>query len=443
MDGIYRGRFGSIVITVALILLVACAGQQTGTLRSTEDQAPLRFVLAAEGLPQDGLWKSTPVFADINEDGFLDLAAIVRKGEGAHVWIGDGTGFWTEVSDGLRLEGSCGGGVAFGDINNDGYLDLAVADHCNGVYVYLGDGNGHWKASTEGLNPTMGVGLKEEPEEFFSGAEDLAVGDVNEDGFLDLVVGASDLGGLSVYFGDGSGSSWREATSDGLPSGEDPEPGDEEDGGWANQVLLHDMDGDGHLDVVASYYTGPRVWKGDGKGHWQAYSDGLPTPIIGGLFRGIAVGDINEDGHLDLAVANDINGPEVYLQQPDGSWQLTPDVLPSMMGGALGVALGDLDRDGHLDMVVAGRQAKGAGNIYGLFVCQGDGKGSWSEIKGTRLPNEGLSVTWGIAIGDVNGDGLPDLAVGTGGTVIRSTVKSPEVKAELPRMQVWLNQYAR
>ena len=88
------------------------------------------------------------------EDGHLDLLAIARLGDGAHVWLGDGKGNWTDSSEGLKMKGgSCGGGIAVGDINKDGFADLAVADHCSGVYVYLADGAGHWKMVTEGLYP--------------------------------------------------------------------------------------------------------------------------------------------------------------------------------------------------------------------------------------------------------------------------------------------------
>jgi FG-GAP-like repeat/FG-GAP repeat len=411
---------------VALAAVFAfCSG---GELALSHDQ-PLKYVLATKGLPQDGIWKSTPVFADINEDGFLDLAALPRLGKGAQVWLGDGKGTWREASEGLTFSFSCGGGVAFGDVNKDGHLDLAVADHCAGVFVYLGDGQGHWKASTQGLNPAISrqKSLADDEDNRFLGAEDLALGDVNEDGFVDLVVAASDEGGLSVYFGDGSGKSWKEASSDGLPSGEDPEPGDQEKAGWANKVLLHDMDGDGHLDVVASYHAGPRVWRGDGKGHWQPYSQGLPSPIVGGIFR-------------ELAVANTRNGPEVYWQTKDGTWQSTPVGLPSLKGGAMGLALGDLDRDGHLDLVIGGRRSeKGQ---YGLFVFRGDGKGGWTEVQETNLPATGLPFTWGVALGDVNGDGLLDCAVSTGaGPVGRQTSEPQPDNDALPRIQVWLNRY--
>ena len=117
-------------------------------------------------------------------------------------------------------------------------------------------------------------------------------------------------GGITVYFGDGSGKSWKESTDDGLPKS-----------GWANKILLQDIDGDGHLDVIASYYEGPRVWRGDGKGHWQDYSRGLATSSAGGLYRGLEICDISEDGRLDIVAAHFLNGPEIYLQTKDGGWQ--------------------------------------------------------------------------------------------------------------------------
>lgn len=426
------------------IIGLAVATSAIGEEKPQKQESPLlSYRLAVEGLPPKAplpIWKSTPVFADVNGDGFVDLAVMSRLGEGTQVWLGNGKGRWQDSSKGLGPAESCGGGVAAGDINKDGALDLAVADHCHGVFVYLGDGKGHWTAATEDLNPKISqqLDVSKEGENTFTGAEDLALGDVNEDGFLDLVAVASDEGGVTVYLGDGSGKSWREAEATGLPSAENPEPGDLENGGWANQVRLQDVDGDGHLDVVASYYSGPRVWRGNGKGQWQDYSEGLPRPMMGGLFRGLALGDVNKDGRLDLAVANTINGPEVFLQTKQGSWQRTPDVMPAMQGGAESVDLGDLDQDGHLDLVVGGRlETKGTG--YGLFILRGDGKDGWSEPQGTGLPATGLPFTWGITVADVNGDSWLDFAVGTGGAADGS--KNPLKDEEaLPPVHVWLNQ---
>ena len=285
-----------------------------------------------------------------------------------------------------------------------------------------------------------------------------------------MVGSGTSQGGFTVYYGDGSGANWREESEpDGLPSFQDPEPEDEENGGWANQVLLSDMNRDGHLDVVASYYKGPMVWLGDGTGKFRPFSKGLPVPTTGGLYRGIAVGDINEDGRPDLVAQNRINGAEVYLQGEDGSWVLMPDFMPAVRG-SYGVALGDFDRDGHLDLITSGRKSKDQGSIFGLFVGRGDGKGKFTPVEDSGLPSEGLATTWGIAVGDVNNDGLPDFALTTGGAVpggSKSTRKPPLQRKKsrgeenrpatgsprpehryvdelpLPRVQVWLNQSAR
>jgi hypothetical protein len=451
----------SFVLLAAILLLASYIFMNNkGSQRSYAAQP--KFGLSATGLPDKGFWKSTPAVADINGHGLLALAVHPRLGQGARVFLRNAAGEWVDSSQGLEMETSCGGGIAFSDVNKDGCADLVVADHCTGVHVYLGDCEGHWKQVVKGLAPAVAQPGADsgDPREFYVGAEAVAVGDVNEDGFPDLVVGASDRGGITVYLGDGTGVNWKESPAEGLPSAKSPDPGDENGAGWANQVRLVDINKDGHLDIVASYYKGPKVWLGDGKGHWKPSSAGLPEPSVYGLYRGIAVGDVNGDGLPDLVAANEANGPEVYLQKPDGSWQATPDPFPQIRGGALAVDLADLYKDGHLDLIVAGRLTQDLGNAYGLFVLKGDGKGGWKYEEATGLPSSGLSVSWGVKAVDVNGNGLPDIIATTGGVVpggekaaaakqsksrMDAVAAGPPIvpEAQLPRIQVWSSQTAR
>ncbi|MCP3905541.1 MAG: VCBS repeat-containing protein [Planctomycetes bacterium] len=368
----------------------------------TKEPPTITFTLAANGLPEKGMWKCDPVFGDVNADGKMDLAAIPRLGDGPQVWLGDGKGNWVDSSQGLkRATESCGGGLCFGDANNDGHQDLLVADHCSGVFVYLGDGAGHWEKVVHGLFPAD-IPPNDGRGPMFQGAEDITAGDVNGDGNLDLVAGASDEGGINAYFGDGSGKRWVRTVT-GLP-----------EHGWATRLQLHDMNKDGHLDLVASYDEGPRVWINSGDGTFEWGATGLPTPSIRGIYTGLGVGDFNEDGRLDVACANWIDGPEVYLQDADGYWTKTADVFPGLLGGAIGLAVGDIDRDGHVDMVVSGRLKLEAGVVRGVFALKGDGTGGWKYQNGSGLPDTGLLATPGVTIGDVDGDSILDVAACSG-----------------------------
>lgn len=156
----------------------------------------ISFALRSSGLPVSGMWKCDPVFGDVNGDGKIDLAALPRLGYGPRVWLGNGKGEWSESSGGLKYEGrmrSCGGGLSLGDVNGDGLMDLAVADHCQGVFVYLGDGNGQWEVVARAVFPRQLV-PRDSDRDLYVGAEDLTLADANGDGYPDLIVGACDEG---------------------------------------------------------------------------------------------------------------------------------------------------------------------------------------------------------------------------------------------------------
>jgi hypothetical protein len=384
----------------------------------------MTFALAAQGLPETGMWKCDPVFEDVNKDGHMDLAAIPRLGDGPHVYLGNGKGEWVDSSLGLKRESeSCGGGLCFGDANNDGHLDLLVADHCSGVFVYLGDGTGQkWEKVVHGLYPAD-LQPTDGRAPMYMGAEDITAGDMNSDGNLDLIAGASDEGGINLYLGDGTGRNWTRKVS-GLP-----------ESGWATRLEAVDMNNDGHLDVVASYDEGPRVWINSKDATFQWGSTGLPTPSIRGIYTGLGIGDVNEDGRLDVCAANWIDGPEVYLQDADGYWTKTPDAFPAMVGGAIGLEVGDIDGDGHLDMVTSGRLKLEAGVVRGVFALKGNGKGQWLYQNGSGLPDTGLLATPGVTIGDMDADGVLDVAACSGLLVETGPgLSQPTIG---PRVMVW------
>ncbi len=383
----------ALAVLVSLPLIVAgCSMMGRGAAKSApsaQTRGPVFFEQTSHGLPLGKIWKSQIAFGDINGDGFDDIAAVSRLSDGAWVWTSDGKGNWTPAANGLPRETFCGGGVAFADFNKDGKLDLAIADHCKGVYVFFGDGAGNWTMASSGL-PTVG-------------SEDIAAGDVNGDGCPDVAVVTAQEEGIRVFTGDCKGK-WQES-SDGLPLQE-----------WGNGIVMADMNGDGKLDIVAAYSAGPRVYLGNGDGTWHEASAGLPAPDIHGLYWGIAVGDINNDGRLDIASGAALPGVEVFLQQPDGSYVNSSEGITPM--NALGVTLADLDKDGNLDLIAAGKTALDEiGGVYGVLLFKGDGHGHWTAMHNTGIPETGKERVWGVATGDVNHDGIVDIGAAFGDVI--------------------------
>ena len=426
---------GVALTLLAVVPLSGCNGHTTkpGTgpdkvaepVNEPAPPPPLTFTLVDSGLPVEGFWKCDPVLVDVNQDGFLDIAAHIRLGKGPHIWLGNGGTEWREASDGLSFDAtSCGGGIDFGDVNEDGLLDMVVADHCKGVYVYLGDNAGGWKMVVSELYPEQLIDDNPDVASRFYGAEDVCLGDVNNDGHLDMVTGSADSGGIALYLGDGSGITWIYQQC-ALPSSDD----------WTLRVQFADFNRDGYLDLAATCGKGPRVFLNDTKGDWIPSFNGMPTPMMGGIYAGLDVADFNDDGLLDVVVGNDTVGPEIYLQQQDGSWAQTNTVFREMEGGTYGVKAGDINGDGHLDLVCTGRFEYTVGYVYGIFVLLGDGQGHWKFIPNSGLPITDLEVTWGVTIGDFSNDGVPDVVVATGGYVATDAERTEPI---LPaRVQAW------
>jgi hypothetical protein len=380
------------LVAICALLIGGCAwfrpspkSSAPGAVTATAT-GPLVYQNQSQGLPKSVIWKSQIDFGDVNGDGFDDIAAVSRLYDGPYVWLSDGKGNWTNSSKGLPRETFCGGGVDFGDINKDGKVDIAIADHCKGAFAFNGDGAGNWTLAASGL-PTVGC-------------EDIALADVNGDGCLDVALVTAQEEGIRVYVSDCKGK-WLEK-SDGLPLSE-----------WGNGVVFADMNGDGNQDIIAAYAAGPRVYLGNGQGAWREASEGLPAPEIHGLYWGIAVADVNNDGKPDIASGSAIPGVEVFVQQEGGKYAPSNNGLVPM--NALGVAFGDLDKDGNQDLVVTGKtNTQEIGGVYGVHAFKGDGKGNWAHITSAGLPLDGKERDWGVAVGDANGDKVPDIGVAFG-----------------------------
>ncbi len=285
---------------------------------------------------------------DIDEDGDLDIVGSswkevvgTREGNGLVVWLNDGNGGFAAGNSPDPV-----GVYAYNvlaDINKDGHLDIIAADWCDlipklwenacGVKAYLGDGANNWTA----MAPLSETGL-------YIG---VAAGDINHDGYLDVVAASRFWpGAITVWFGDG-GNSWTQGQSPSPP----PVPPVADCDNYRG-VSLSDLNNDGYLEIIAgSMKFAIFVWSWDGTGNWQWVNS--PTPTYDGSFRDVLSADLNMDGLPDIVAASRRNGVEAFINTGDFTYRSASDGLIHA-GFYRGLALEDINMDGKLDIVAGG-----------------------------------------------------------------------------------------
>jgi FG-GAP-like repeat/FG-GAP repeat len=283
-----------------------------------------------------------------------------------------------------------GEGVALGDLNGDGKLDVVEAHGTDfppelqglrGVSVLLGRGDGRFGPSH--AYPTGKAGDE-------LGAWSLALGDVTGDGRPDVATGNPGAKSVSVLVNDGRG---RFAAPVNYPLHRQP---------W--DIAIVDLNGDDKLDITTANQNTVSVLLNRGDGTFQE-----PFEYPGGRNTwGLAVGDLNGDGKLDLALANNTGSTvSVLLNRGDGSFGSAVD-YPSGPGPRA-IAMGDVDGDGIADVITA----NGSSDPYreewldSVSVLRGKGDGTLRPKRTYRSRGE-LEFT-SVRIGDMNGDHKPDL----------------------------------
>jgi hypothetical protein len=226
------------------------------------------------------------------------------------------------------------------------------------------------------------------------GPAPIAIADVNHDGKPDIIVGNMDDATVSVLLNDGH-RHFTPAPGSPFPCNANP-----------NDINVADMNGDGNPDLVIANTQTPylTILLGDGTGgfkpsaHSPFATQSFPHP------HGIAVGNFMGDGKS--AVVTDSWGHDQILLIPgDGQGNL---LLPGKFFSAdlhtdSGVGAADFNKDGNLDIVTMNQKD----GVVGLLL--GDGKGGFRKAPGSPFP--GGDTSWYFAVGDVSGDGNPDVAV--------------------------------
>jgi hypothetical protein len=309
------------------------------------------------------------VAADLNRDGNPDLAVVEWSGAAVSVMLGDGTGQFGPRA--AYRTGARPSGVAAGDLDGDGRLDLATASvsTAKSVTVFINRGAGRYRRAG-----AYAAGRD---------ARGVVAGDVNQDGIVDLLSAHARRKHLTVLLGRRAGGfriAYRYS------------------GGDAFDLAVADLNGDGKLDVVLAdsghNAVAVRLGRGDGTfNRARVYRSGwLPF--------GAAVADLNHDGKLDITAAN-VEGVSVsvFLGAGDGSFGPRTRYPMGFVDENYvdAVLVADYDRDGHPDIATPG----------GAYVRRGRGDGTFENRQPVMGP---YAFTQAGAVADFNGDGWPDLA---------------------------------
>jgi hypothetical protein len=356
-SSIYRG----IALIAICFLLLAILLPAAVASRSQANQILGIFVDSGQMLGENG--ENAVAMGDL--DGDKDLDGVLS----GQVWLNDGAGVLTQKAqdpglDAYKVE------IALSDVDGDEDLDLIAA--MNGPNeIWLNNGSAAFSNSGQTLGDTMSWAV--------------AVGDVDDDKDPDILF-ASD-GGHKLYLNNGSGV-FTVSTQDLGGSG-------------VRAVALEDVDGDEDLDA---FFADCSTYLNNGSGEFT-YKEGSPCnpadPVT------MDMGDIDGDDDIDAVIGNATKDANIVMvNDGDGNFSNSGQTLGA--SSTEQVTLSDVDLDGDLDLFTANTTE--AGGDPADKVWTNDGKGVFSD-SGQAL---GVTESFGVVLGDVDGDGDPDALVGAG-----------------------------
>lgn len=353
-----------------LALLVAATPAWSAELRSF-DRVQL--------LETKGETSASVSLGDLDRDGDLDL--VLAKGR--HwpldnlILRNDGKGNFTTAK--LPAEADRTYSAALADLDGDGSLDLVVSnDRPDRKVIYLNDGRGNFRSGGTFGRPEWSTRY-------------ITVADLNGDGRPDIVVANRSSNPdkpvpCFVCLNEGKGAFPGEIA---LPTQS------------ATIIVAADLDGDGKVDLFIPHRDGGQslVFWNDGSGKFAA----PPAPVgpKQSSVRAAVAADLDGDGVVDLVVGDAKTGMFIYRGRGRRAFA-EPAAVGEKSGAPYSIGVMDLDRDGKPDIAVGRQAARGS-----IFFNRGNGKKL--EFAET-LWNDGKGAVYGLALGDLDGDGWPDIA---------------------------------
>ena len=333
---------------------------------------------------------------DFNGDGRLDLATGNVGSNDISVLLGKGDGTFEATA--ANLVGTATSALATGDFTGNGNLGLAVVNQgSDSVTILPGNGDGNFQQPLTLALPTG------------SGASAIAAADFNGDGRTDLAVADHDLDEVSIFLGNGDGT-FETLPPIPVPIG-------------PIAIAAGDFTGNGRIDLAVADQTSSTVTilLGIGNGTFEPLA---PIPLASPFSYpdAIVTGNFTGDGHLDLAVADQLsNDITVLLGNGDGTFQLqSPISLGIGIPSALTLVTGDFRNNGRTDLAVA------SANFFtgnSIDVLLGNGDGTFQAPSVMPISVSPVAIVAGdfskngildLATADINNPGIDDYSVYTG-----------------------------
>ena len=328
---------------------------------------------------------SSPAYVlvdDLNNDNISDIVVANFDSYNIGLFFGYGNGTYTDMTPLSARPNSAPYSVATGHLNNDTWIDIAVAHSEKSVGIFFGYGNGSFSSEK-----TYSTG-------FQSDLYAITIADLNNDTKLDIVIAdfGHDNGNIGIFYGYGDGTFAVYKT---YSTGYKSEP---------LAFVVYDFNNDTRLDLAIGYQTKDSVgimlqYKTEPFATPSRFSTGNDSHPMS-----VATGDFNSDGKLDIAVAN-FGGKNVGILLGNGKGKFVTQKTYSSGENSrpISIAVGDFNSDNHLDIVVVDSETNN------IVIFRGDGNGTVAVV---TIYSTGLdSMPSSIAVEDLNKDNRPDIVV--------------------------------